>query len=137
MKKHSISLVLRKIRKKMNLSQKEISEKVGFCLATWNNWETGKTKPHHNSLRQISEKLNIELSELEVNTTTPSPTPEIPNIKNVDLEQSKERNRKEIFEIKIFSLWIVEFWENADEKERVWLKVQINKCFPDFKKIFD
>ena len=29
--------------------------------------------------------------------------------------------------------WLREYWEQADEKERAWLEVQMKKCFPEFK----
>lgn len=136
--KNSISSLLRKIRKDRKLSQKSIAELTGFTLSSWNNWENGKANPRINNLMQICEKLNIDPSIL---IDTPTPPNTIPNLgiqTAVKPEMQKiNKNRRELFEIKIFSLWITEFWENADDNEKAWLKIQINKCFPDFKNMFD
>ena len=28
--------------------------------------------------------------------------------------------------------WFNKWWENADEKHRIWLEVQMGKCFPEY-----
>ena len=28
--------------------------------------------------------------------------------------------------------WLTEWWEQADEKQRIWLEVQLKRCFPEY-----
>ena len=39
---------------------------------------------------------------------------------------SKAVNKEPIAE------WVVEWLENADEKNRIWLEIQMKRCFPEF-----
>lgn len=35
-------------------------------------------------------------------------------------------------EIILITRWLKEFWANASEDEKIWMKVQFRKCFPQF-----
>ena len=44
------SLPLRVIREERHLSQKEVSEQIGFDFKTYRNWETNKNLPSGNAI---------------------------------------------------------------------------------------
>jgi len=35
-------------------------------------------------------------------------------------------------DIKFILNWLNEWWEKTDEKHRIWLEVQIKRCFPEY-----
>lgn len=51
-------------RKKLNLTQEEVAEKLFVSRQTISNWENGKTLPDIESLISISELYEISLDEL-------------------------------------------------------------------------
>ena len=53
-----------KLRKKLSLSQEELSEKVGVTRQTISNWELNETQPNPEQLKLISKALNISVDEL-------------------------------------------------------------------------
>lgn len=52
------------LRKKNNLSQEELAEKVGVARQTISKWETGDTTPDINQVKIISKIFNISIDEL-------------------------------------------------------------------------
>ena len=52
------------LRKKKNLSQEELAEKVGVARQTISKWETGDTTPDINQVKIISKIFNISIDEL-------------------------------------------------------------------------
>ena len=52
------------LRKKNNLSQEELSEKVGVARQTISKWEIGDTTPDINQVKIISKIFNISIDEL-------------------------------------------------------------------------
>lgn len=52
------------LRKKNNLSQEELAEKVGVARQTISKWETGDTTPDINQVKVISKIFNISIDEL-------------------------------------------------------------------------
>ena len=53
------------LRKKNNLSQEELAEKVGVARQTISKWEIGDTTPDINQVKIISKIFNISIDELE------------------------------------------------------------------------
>jgi transcriptional regulator with XRE-family HTH domain len=45
-------------------------------------------------------------------------------------EQPKEKITT--FKSKLFLNWLNQWWENADEKHRNWLEIQLKRCFPEY-----
>ena len=45
-------------RKKNNLSQEQLAEKINVTRQTISNWELGETSPNHEQLKLLSKKLN-------------------------------------------------------------------------------
>lgn len=52
------------LRKKNNLSQEELAEKVGVARQTISKWEIGDTTPDINQVKVISKIFNISIDEL-------------------------------------------------------------------------
>lgn len=52
------------LRKRNNLSQEELAEKVGVARQTISKWETGDTTPDINQVKIISKIFNISIDEL-------------------------------------------------------------------------
>ena len=52
------------LRKKNNLSQEELADKVGVARQTISKWETGDTTPDINQVKIISKIFNISIDEL-------------------------------------------------------------------------
>ncbi|MCM1370659.1 MAG: helix-turn-helix domain-containing protein [Clostridium sp.] len=53
-----------KLRKKKNLSQEQLGEKVNVTRQTISNWELGETTPNPEQLKLLSKALNISVDEL-------------------------------------------------------------------------
>ena len=52
------------LRKKMNVKQSEICDRLGFVRNTWSNWENGISVPDMDKLIIISDFFNVGLDEL-------------------------------------------------------------------------
>ncbi|MBL0144884.1 MAG: helix-turn-helix transcriptional regulator [Chitinophagaceae bacterium] len=52
------------LRELKGLNQAQISVLLGFNRSTWNNYETGKSKPNLDDLSKISKYFEVSLSEL-------------------------------------------------------------------------
>jgi type I restriction enzyme M protein len=50
---HDVSLTLRSIRGRLNLTQEQLAERLGVSFATVNRWEGGETKPQRAALDAI------------------------------------------------------------------------------------
>lgn len=55
------------LRKKNNLSQEELAEKVGVTRQTISKWELEETTPDINQAKKLSKLFNISLDELTNN----------------------------------------------------------------------
>lgn len=59
-----ISKNIRKYRKLNNLTQKELSQKVGVSIAAVSNWETGTNSIDIDSLFKVCEVLGVSISDM-------------------------------------------------------------------------
>lgn len=55
---------IRKLRKNMNLSQREFSKKIGVELKRYAKWEEGRSQPDIDNIELISKAHNITLDQL-------------------------------------------------------------------------
>lgn len=74
---------LLKIRKKKNISQEQLAQKIGVTRQTVSNWELNITLPNIDDLKKISKALDISYDKL-LNTT-----PKIDEQKNEKIKTSK------------------------------------------------
>ena len=52
------------LRRGLNLSQRELAEKVGVTNKAVSKWETGKSKPTTNVIRKLASLFNLDVEEL-------------------------------------------------------------------------
>lgn len=57
------------LRKKQNITQEELAEKIGVTRQTISKWELGETHPDINQAKKLSMIFNISLDELVNNDT--------------------------------------------------------------------
>ena len=57
------------LRKKANLSQEQLAEKVGVSRQTISKWELGETAPDIKQAQILSQVFNVSLDELTGNDT--------------------------------------------------------------------
>ena len=55
---------IQKLRKKVNMSQEELSNKVGVTRQTISNWETGISAPDIKQAKELAKVFNVTLDEL-------------------------------------------------------------------------
>lgn len=55
---------IKKYRKLNNMTQKELSQKVGVSIAAVSNWETGANSIDVDTLFQVCDALNVSITEI-------------------------------------------------------------------------
>ena len=71
------------LRKKNNLSQEELAEKVGVARQTISKWEIGDTTPDINQVKIISKIFNISIDELVDNDINSVIVEKVSNTENL------------------------------------------------------
>ena len=64
MNQEKIGNLIKEIRKKNNLTQKDLAEKYGVTYQAVSKWENGKNMPDISLLRKISEDFNINIEDM-------------------------------------------------------------------------
>lgn len=64
MNQENIGKFIAQVRKEKNITQEELSEKLGVNVKSVSRWENGKTMPDLSLLPILAKELNVELSEL-------------------------------------------------------------------------
>ena len=64
MNQEKIGNLIKELRKKNNLTQKDLADKYGVTYQAVSKWENGKNIPDISLLRQISKDFNIDLSDI-------------------------------------------------------------------------
>ena len=64
MDQEKIGKFIKDIRKKNNLTQKELAEKLGVTYQAVSKWENGKNIPDISLIKQISKEFNIDISDI-------------------------------------------------------------------------
>ena len=55
---------IQQLRKKINMSQEELSNKIGVTRQTISNWETGDSAPNIKQEKELAKVFNVSLDEL-------------------------------------------------------------------------
>lgn len=118
--KMSFGDTLLKIRKKKNISQEQLAQKVGVTRQTVSNWELNTTIPNIDDLKKISEALNISYDKL-LNASSNKNEGKSENIKTSKLFIIVLKVMGIIFLINIFILGIIFIiWRiNYEQKNEV------------------
>ena len=56
--------MIRKLRRALDITQRELAEKLGVERSTVAKWEEGKSKPRAEMLAKIAQVLNCSVDEL-------------------------------------------------------------------------
>ena len=62
---------LKELRKKLNLYQSDVAERLGVVQSTVSAWETGKSYPRRKLFLKLAEIYNCTIGDLFDNTTQP------------------------------------------------------------------
>ena len=57
----SFSVNVRRLRKKLNITQKSLADAIGYSEKTVSKWETGESKPDINSVIAIAKTFNMSM----------------------------------------------------------------------------
>ncbi|MBR4003968.1 MAG: helix-turn-helix transcriptional regulator [Clostridia bacterium] len=57
-------MILKELRKKANLTQKEVAEKIGVQPMTYNYYENGKNEPSIEMLKKIAKVFDVSIDTL-------------------------------------------------------------------------
>ena len=82
-----------KLRKKNNLSQEELAEKVGVARQTISKWELGETSPDIKQSKTLSKIFNVSLDELVDN-----------DIKNILIEKTSNTEKLAGITLKVMKI---------------------------------
>ena len=83
---------IKKLRKKKNLSQRDLAKEINLSPSTIAMYETGKRKPDADKLKQIASYFNVSIDYLLGNTDERKPVNElIKNEEAVEIEELLER----------------------------------------------
>ena len=85
-----------KLRKKNNLSQEELAEKVGVARQTISKWELGETSPDLKQSKMLSKIFNVSLDELVGN-----------NIKDILIEKTSNTEKLAGIILKLLKVLVV------------------------------
>lgn len=99
-------------RKKKNLTQNELSKKLGITRSTYANYETCKREPAYDVLYRISKELNVSIDWLLGRTNIP-----------------EEKEKLELNEYFLSQLSSYFNNDNVSEQEKETLMLNINNIF--------
>jgi transcriptional regulator with XRE-family HTH domain len=111
---------LKKIRKTLMLHQKEMAKMMKVTLRAYQRYESGEQKPSYEKLVNLLDELK------DINPTwllTGEGPMFVGGSKVVDIKDIPKEQIKEFIE---------EFWQKANEKERIWFEVQFKRAFPEY-----
>lgn len=114
-----ISHRIKEIREELNLTQQKFADKLEVSRGFIGDIEHGKM-PSFNFLMKI-----ISSTEYSVDWLLTGQGEKFRKRKNGEKIQD---DMSYIFK------WLKKWWANADEEHRIWLKVQLTRCFPEFEK---
>ena len=117
-----LGLRLKKVRNAWRLTQKDMAQRLGIALSSYQYYERGE--------RDVPATVFNRLTTLGV-----SPLWLIAGKGPMSLEELEAQNliRVEAGPLSDIIHFLKDFWEQADKKERYWLEVQFERCFPEYR----
>ena len=113
---------LKGIRKAWGVTQKEMAQRLSVSLTSYQHYERGE--------REVPSTFVNRLSACGV-----SPLWFIVGKGPMSLEKLEAQNliRVEAGPLSEIIHFLKDFWDQANDKERAWLEVQFERCFPEFR----
>ena len=99
---------IRQIRKEFGMTQQAFADFLGISQGYLKNIEVGKQQPSFNFIIAL-----IKATDYDANWILKGKVQ-----KMIPKESTLE--------------WLTEWLENTDEKNRIWLEIQMKRCFPEF-----
>jgi len=110
-----------------NKTLKEFSLKAGMPYITLQRYLSGDRKPNSEALIKISIHLDINLNWLLMG--------EGPMYHHKLKEERAEYKKKE--KVDQIRDWLKDWWAQADEKKRIWLEIEMERLFPEYREWLD
>jgi transcriptional regulator with XRE-family HTH domain len=112
---------LKQVRLAKDLTQQAFAESLDTSASYISDIEAGKTAPGSKFLTTFLRKFNINLNWL------------LTGEGEMFLDESKKVVPVEDIPKEKMKTWIDEFWQNASEDEKAWLRIEFQRAFPEFK----
>ncbi len=116
-----------------NKTLKEFASESGMPYTTLQQYLSDKIdrKPNADALIKFETYLNISIDWLLTGKGSM-----YQNVYQNDLQEEKAEYKKRN-EIEKIREWLKLWWNKADERERYWLSVQMERTFPEYKEWLD
>ena len=109
---------LKKAIENAGMKMTDFSKKSGIPYTTIQKYATNNSTPSGKLTIKICKELHISADWLLTG--------------QCEMYQTKS-DRNEVISVPVLK-WLNKWWENADEKHRIWLEVQMEECFPEYGK---
>lgn len=127
---------VRNVRKNKQLTQKKFSNLAGVASSYLAIIETGRKQPSYNFIVSLAQAFQINANWLLFGTgpmyQSYQQNREQPQhqIQEQDAEYWTKGDDSRVENIKT---WIDDWWKNADDRERIWLEIQMGRSFPEYR----
>lgn len=105
MKKSSLSINIKKLRKKNNMSQAKLAEKLHISPQAISKWETGKSLPDMLTLKSLSEIFDVSVDDLISEELGDLKKAKVQEIKKEESDNTKEMDIEEPIPLKSMSTY--------------------------------
>jgi len=110
---------LKKIMETERLKITEFAEICNIPYGSAQGYLYGKRTPGSDVIIKICTQLNVNSNWLLMG-------------KGEIYREEQPKEEITTFKSKLFLNWLNKWWENADEKHRNWLEIQLKRCFPEY-----
>lgn len=110
------------IRTAQKLTQQAFAKALGISSGFISEIEQGNKLPGSEILYSLKRVFNVDIDDFlsgEGPMLREGQQPSTMDIKDVPLYNVKA--------------WLDEFWANASDKQKAWLEVEVERCFPEYK----
>jgi transcriptional regulator with XRE-family HTH domain len=118
---NSLGWRFKQIRLAQNLTQQAFAKALGIAQGFLSEIEQDKRMPGGDVFLSVSRYFGINLNWLLTGSG------------EMFLDESKKVVPVEDIPKEKMKTWIDEFWQNASEDEKAWLRVEFQRAFPEFK----
>ncbi len=95
----------------------DMAIQLGVSKSTISNWKARNTVPYEQCM-EVTKREFLSLNWLL--------TGEGPMYRDGSGEEAEAEPVEGMLE------WLQDWWDKADEKQRIWLEIQLKRCFPEY-----